>query len=186
MRIIEYRSFDYSFVKTVYVYERNKEDYIQLKNGKMNGRKSAKALTVDNNVKDDIIDIKAENDRKELAKAISDGKITTKLNKKAQQAHKPGSQAFIKRVSEGRIPSYTNLSNMEVQKIINEHSLKGHVRKSKDGQFKEVIELEQELGSFGDRQNNKYVSTNRGTIHYSKDGTHLVPAPPLKGEKNNG
>ena len=149
----------------------------------MNGRKSAKALTVDNNIKDDIIDIKAENDRKELAKAISDGRITTKLDKKAQQAHKPGSQAFIKRVSKGEIPSYINLSNMEVQKIINEHSLKGYVRKSDDGQFREVIELDHEFGSFGDRRNEKYISTNRGTIHYSKDGTHLVPAPPLKGNK---
>ena len=34
------------------------------------------------------------------------------------------------------MPSYTELSNMEVQKIINEHSLIGKVRKSNDRQFR--------------------------------------------------
>ena len=58
----------------------------------------------------------------------------------------------------------------------------GRIHKLPDGQFKQVISLESSYGMFGDRDTGKYIPTNRATIHYSKKGTHIVPAPPIKGE----
>ena len=72
------------------------------------------------------------------------------------------------------------MSNMEIQKIINEYSSKGEVRKFPDNHFREVIKTDAFKGMFGDRTTGKYIPTNRATIHYSKKGTHLVPAAPIK------
>ena len=140
------------------------------------GRKTKKS--VDKAEKDAIID--NEKDKKELEKAIADGKITTKLNKKAQSAHKKGSEEYNKRIANGELPSYTEMSNMEIQKIINNSILKGDVRKYKDGQFREVIKTDDFKGMYGDRETGKYIPTNRGTIHYSRAGTHIVTAAPIK------
>lgn len=170
-------------------------EYIQLKNGRMNGStgggaRGSKKLysnggakpkkSVDKSEKDDIIDF--ESNKNELEKAIADGKLSTKLDKKAQSAHKMGSEEYNKRIEKGGLPSYTELSNMEVQKIINTHSLAGEVHKGKDGQFREVISLKENIGMFGDRRSGKYIPTHRATIHYSKKGTHLVPASPHEGD----
>ncbi len=134
--------------------------------------------SVDNFEKDAIID--NEKDKKELEKAISDDKLSTKLDKKAQSAHKLGSAEYNKRIANGELPSYTEMSNMEIQTIINKHCCNGDVRKYKDGQFREVIKTDDFKGMFGDRTTGKYVPTNRGTIHYSKAGTHIVPAATIK------
>ena len=167
--------------------------YIQGPDGKMQGSRNVGGgggrrlysnggakpkKNVDKAEKDDIID--NEKDKKELEKAIADGKITTKLNKKAQSAHKKGSEEYNKRIANGELPSYTEMSNMEIQKIINNNILKGDVRKYKDGQFREVIKTDDFKGMYGDRKTGKYIPTNRGTIHYSKAGTHIVPAAPIK------
>jgi HK97 family phage portal protein len=122
--------------------------------------------------------IEQEKNRKELKQALADGKYITKLNKDAQKKHKLGSAEYNKELAKGNLPSYTEMSNMEIQRIINEKSLTGLVRKGTDGQFREIITLENDFGMFGDRRTGKYIKTNRGTIHYSKNGTHLVPAPP--------
>ena len=147
------------------------------KGGSGGGKPSKK---VDKTEKDDIIDF--ESNKNELEKAIADGKLSTKLDKKAQSAHKKGSEEYNKRIENGGLPSYTELSNMEVQKIINTHSLKGKVHIGKDGQFREVISLKENIGMFGDRRSGKHIPTHRATIHYSKKGTHLVPASPHEGD----
>ena len=157
--------------------------YIQGPDGKMQGSRNVGGggntkKSVDKAKKDDIID--NEKDKKELDKAIADGKITTKLNKKAQSAHKKGSEEYNKRIANGELPSYTEMSNMEIQTIINKYCCKGDVRKYKDGQFREVIKTDDFKGMYGDRETGKYIPTNRGTIHYSKAGTHIVPAAPIK------
>ena len=135
---------------------------------------------VDKSGESDIID--NESDHKELKKAIADGKLSTKLDKKAQSAHKLGSAEYNKRLADGYLPSYTELSHMEVQKIINSYSLTGTVRKGKDGQFRETISVKENIGMFGNLKTGKYIPTNRATIHYSKKGAHLVPSAPLGGK----
>ncbi len=123
--------------------------------------------------------VNAENQRK-LDEAIESGKLKTKLDKGKQAKHKYGSAEYNEAIKRGELPSYTKLSNMEVQKIINNHSKDGEVRIQK-GHFKKVITEKDSIGMYGDLRTKKYIPTNRATIHYSKDGTHLVPAPP-KGE----
>lgn len=136
---------------------------------------------VDKSDESGIIDNgKSNSDREELKKAIENGTLKTKLDKKAQSAHKLGSEEYNKRIANGELPSYTEMSNMEIQKIINEYSSKGEVRKFPDNQFREVIKTDAFKGMFGDRTTGKYIPTNRATIHYSKKGTHLVPAAPIK------
>lgn len=120
------------------------------------------------------------NNQRELDEAIESGKVKTKLNKSKQAKHKYGSAEYNEAIKRGELPSYTTLSNMEVQKIINNHKDDGEVHLL-NGQFKKVITEEENIGFFGDRQTNTYLPTNRATIHYSKEGTHLVPAHP-KGE----
>ena len=124
----------------------------------------------------------SENDknRSALKNAIDSGKVKTKLDKRAQSKHKYGSKEYNAAIKRGDFPSYTDLSHMEVQKIVNEYSTKGKVYFD-GGQFREVITLKETIGFYGDRRTNSYIPTNRATIHYSKDGTHLVPASP-KGE----
>lgn len=136
--------------------------------------------SVDKSAKSDIIN--ADTAKEELEKAIDAGKIKTKLDKESQSAHKLGSTEYKKRISKGELPSYTELSNMEIQNIINAHSRTGKVRKGKDGQFRETISLKENIGMFGDLRTGKYIPTHRATIHYSKKGTHLVPSAPIEGD----
>ena len=136
--------------------------------------------SVDKSGKSDIINF--EENKKELESAIDDGKVKTKLDKDSQAKHKYGSAEYKKRIANGEFPSYTELSNMEVQKLINSYSRKGKVHKGKDGQFREVIECDSNFGMFGDRKTRTYIPTHRGTIHYSNKGTHLVPAAPIEGD----
>lgn len=110
-------------------------------------------------------------------KDVASGRISTKLDKRAQAAHKKGSDAFNKRVANGEIPSYTTRKNMDVQTIINRHNNDGTLYLV-NGQYKRVITEPEIVGMFGDRRTNTYLPTKRATIHYSQDGAHLVPAPP--------
>lgn len=112
-----------------------------------------------------------------LSEAIESGKVSTKLNKDRQAKHKKGSDDYKKALAKGEFPSYTELSHMEVQKIINEHSGKGRIIIEGD-QIKEVVYVGYSFGYYGDRSNQKAIPTQKATIHYSKDGTHLVPTHP--------
>ena len=118
-----------------------------------------------------------EKNQKELDEAVKSGKVKTKLNKSRQSKHKYGSEDYNKAIKNGELPSYTELSHMEVQKIINNHEHDGEVI-VQDGQFKKVITEKDDFAMYGDLATKKYYPTNRATIHYSKDGTHLVPAKP--------
>lgn len=119
----------------------------------------------------------SENNREDLKKAIQNKIVSTKLDKNAQSKHKLNSEWYKSEIAKGNLPSYTSLSNMEIQTIINNNCCKGKVMKN-DQQFKEVIIVSEKIGMFGDRTTGTYIPTNRATIHYSKKGTHLVPAHP--------
>lgn len=116
--------------------------------------------------------------RAAFEKALQEGKISTKLNKDAQSAHKYGSEKFNERVEKGEQPSYTNLSNMEVQRLINEGIQNGKIVEFKN-QFKITFAMQEDFGYTYNKKIAKYEPTNRATIHFSKHGTHLVPAHKL-------
>ncbi|MBP3798020.1 MAG: phage portal protein [Ruminococcus sp.] len=130
--------------------------------------KSSKS--VDKSAKDDII-------RKEFDEAEKSGKISTKVNKK-QEAHKYGSNAYNERIAKGEHPSYTKLSKMEIQQVINRNIETAELRKQPDGQFLAVFRDEKFTGYFVDDETFIATETHRGTIHFSKDGAHIVPAYP--------
>lgn len=113
-----------------------------------------------------------------LSEAIASGKVSTKLYKDKQAKHKKNSEDYKKALEKGELPSYTELSNMEVQKIINENIGKGETFIEPDGQFKTIIELPDNFGVFVDLDTGEETPTNRATIHYSKKGAHLVPCAP--------
>lgn len=121
-----------------------------------------------------------------LAKALESGKVSSKVNKSKQAEHKKDSEAYLKRKEQEEKKGekgnprfgYTTLSNMEIQKIINEYLDKGEVYKIRDDDFKVVIEADHNFGTYDSKKIPKPVDTNRGTIHLSKDGSHLVPAMP--------
>ena len=70
----------------------------------------------------------------------------------------------------------------DAQKLLDTYSGKGQpVGKPLRGQpgFREQFDTgNQIIGTFNDSRTGTSVSTTRGTIHYSKDGAHIVPARP--------
>lgn len=122
---------------------------------------------------------KSESDRlkDELRDKLNKGELSTKLNKYKQGRHIIGNPDFDKRLKDGEFPSYISVSKMEVQRIINEKSLTGQVKKV-GGAYHEVITADSNFGICCSIITKKKMKTNRGVIHYSKDGAHLVPTWP--------
>lgn len=108
-----------------------------------------------------------------------------------------GFSEFPKKVHEGRqgkhIKGHNNYKESEnksifdgsmekAQKLIDEYSGTG----VKKGANKEAVDFKENIGTYIDPKTGKAYETTRGTIHYSKDGAHIVPAQPnsmIKGEK---
>lgn len=117
------------------------------------------------------------NDNEILKKAIADGTVSTKLDKKKQGAHVKGNPMYEERIRNGEHPSYITVGKMEIQKIINQYSGTGKAR-IKNGQFKETILAKDKFGVYVHKHTGEEFPTSRGTIHYSKSGAHLVPSNP--------
>lgn len=115
----------------------------------------------------------------ELMKAIESRNVITKLNSKSQSKHRLNNPEYNEFVKKGIFPSYTTLSNMEIQTIINECVGNGVTFKAGNG-FREVVDCKQTIGKFYDKETKEYKDTSIGTIHYSNKGTHLVPCAPLE------
>lgn len=61
--------------------------------------------------------------------------------------------------------------NKKAQELLDKYAGKGHIPLK----GREVVKFDQEIGKAYDLETGKYIETNRGTIHYSKDGAHIVP-----------
>ena len=120
----------------------------------------------------------AEDAKSELRAKIENGELSTKLDKDKQGEHIIGNPGYKRRIANGEFPSYITVSKMEIQKIINAKSLTGQVKKGKDGQYWEVITADDHFGVACSLITHESVRTNRGVIHYSKSGAHLVPTFP--------
>lgn len=156
------------------------------------GEGAVKAEPVDNSEKDDIIDVRGKyiqlpngkmngslpSAKTELKAKIESGELPTKLDKDKQSRHVIGNPAYEKRIVNGEFPSYITVNKMKVQEIINSKSLTGKVQKLKDGQYQELITADEYFGVFCSLITHEKIKTNRGVIHYSKNGTHLVPTSP--------
>ena len=95
-----------------------------------------------------------------------------------QNKHVPGKHNFDP--SRGHII----LENNKLESLIREHAGKGQkvnkIVPFSPG-YKERIDFGEQIGSFALKEVGKetvFMPTNRGILHYSKDGVHLVPSAP--------
>ena len=102
---------------------------------------------------------------------IEKGNIKTEINHEKQAKHLKGEPEY----KEGK--SYLTISEKEAQEIINQKSGAGIVVLDKNGKWKnkELINCDSQIGIDVDSNTGEETSTDKGTIHYSKTGTHLVP-----------
>ena len=98
----------------------------------------------------------------------------TKINPGKQGKHIPSSNNY----QPGK--SIVSISKSECQKLIDKYAGTG----TKIGANKERVDFGQIIGSYVDPATGKKYPTTVGMIHYSKTGTHIVPATPkqFKGE----
>ena len=133
--------------------------------------------------------IKYNKENQELYKtfrlAISDDRIRQRLGseryaltvqKDKQGKHIQGHKNFL----ENR--SFLAVSSVEEAQafayyLVKKYSGTGRMVRDKNGKWvhKEIIEAEEVIGFVKDNDEN-WQPTRRATIHYAKDGTHIVPA----------
>lgn len=99
----------------------------------------------------------------------------TSLHEGRQGKHIPGHNNYDEEV--GR--SIFNGSLEDAQRLIDEFAGTGY-RNARTGN-KETIDFGFEIGAYADRRTGEMKPTTRGTIHYSKDGAHIVPSRPKRG-----
>ena len=102
---------------------------------------------------------------------IEKGNIKLEINHEKQAKHIKGEPEYKE------CKSYLTISEKEAQEIINQKSGTGIVVLDKNGKWKnkELINCDSQIGIDVDSNTGEETSTDKGTIHYSKTGTHLVP-----------
>ena len=67
----------------------------------------------------------------------------------------------------------------------NYYTIKGETNEKRSGTGikksanKEIVDFKRVIGKYVDPKSGKAYDTTMGTIHYSKDGTHIVPSTPI-------
>ncbi len=86
---------------------------------------------------------------------------------------------FICRNMNKYIEGRSLLQHKNPQKLINENVGKGIKCRGVPGKagYQEIVDFKESIGYYID-QKGKEFATTRGKIHYSNQGTHLVPAKP--------
>ena len=112
----------------------------------------------------------------EIREKIGTDEYPTSIQADKQGKHIQGHKNFI----EGR--SYLSVTSVEegqkfADYLIRTYNGKGRIVRDKHGKWthKEIIETEELIGFVKD-SDGKWKPTNKATIHYAKDGTHIVPA----------
>lgn len=116
---------------------------------------------------------------KALGNLPSGGIPNLKIHLGKQAKHIPGSNNYKVLRSKGKRPS--ELTHPDPQRLIDNKAGTGQKIISTDGSWtsKEVVDFGENIGFWVDESNPSIqLPTTRGTIHYSKDGTHIVPAHP--------
>lgn len=109
--------------------------------------------------------------RKILRDKVESGEITLVLNPEKQNPHIYGSDGYD--VSKNK--SYFTISLEQLQEIIDTRYATGDVKIKENGQIKEILSVQNNIGVCVDADGNLIEETNRITIHYSKKRTHIVP-----------
>jgi hypothetical protein len=117
------------------------------------------------------VDLTNERNKSILKEKISQGEITLSLNPEKQNPHIYGSDEY----NPANNKSYFNISAEELQEIVNNNYASGEVKIKPNGQIKEIISADKDIGVVLDEQGNVIMTSNSFTVHYSKKRTHAVP-----------
>ena len=106
-----------------------------------------------------------------------------------QNKHIPGTKEYrqqlekVKREGVFPEPSALTVSVEEAQRLVDEYAGTGAVMPSRNGTWnsREVCEATRVIG-YVVTENGDRIDTNRFTIHYAKNGVHIVPAAPREGQ----
>lgn len=117
---------------------------------------------------------------KQLDYVIASGIVSDRLNKKKQNPHRKDSAEYNQRIKDGNPPSYTTVSDKELQSILSQNHGNGVSYGKPDSNtcYRETISAGKIVGRFYDRDHDCWLKTDRMTVHYAKDGCHFVPAKP--------
>ena len=112
--------------------------------------------------------------RQDIRAKLLSGEINTRINTGHQNKHIPGSKGYI----QGK--SYLFGTLEDAQKLIDQYHGTGTlIQKGKAEAWnnREVIVADHDIGMNVMPDTGEEEATNRATIHYGKNGTHIVPAP---------
>ena len=107
----------------------------------------------------------------EIRQYIKSDEVSKTINPEKQSRHIASSDGYI----QGR--SYL-LEGIDVQELVDKYHGTGEIRFTKAGEWigKEFIVVEENIGVDVNPVTDTRTITNRFLIHYSKTGTHIVPA----------
>ena len=97
-----------------------------------------------------------------------------KANIGQQNKHIPGTNEYNVALNNGQNKSTMYGTIDDIQNLLNEYSGKGTPINSN----KERVDFGKIIGKYYDTENNKFIETTIGIIHYGKNGAHIVPARP--------
>ena len=103
---------------------------------------------------------------------IKSDSVNKQVNPEKQSRHDKNSDGYIK----GR--SYL-LLGIDAQELVDRHHGTGEPKFTNAGSWnnKEVIATDNDIGVLVNPDTREEILTNSFTIHYSRTGTHIVPAP---------
>ncbi|WP_456266662.1 MULTISPECIES: T7SS effector LXG polymorphic toxin [unclassified Bacillus (in: firmicutes)] len=98
-----------------------------------------------------------------------------KVKPGAQEKHIPDAPNYKQELANGKKKSIFYGDNKKAQELLDKYAGTGHI----PSKGREVVKFDHKIGKAYDLETGKYIETNRGTIHYSKDGAHIVPTKPI-------
>ncbi|MGN7328013.1 T7SS effector LXG polymorphic toxin [Bacillus pumilus] len=132
--------------------------------------------------------MKGEKGSKKIVKTPSFGKhsvpkgpyrevngFPVKVKPGAQEKHISDAPNYKQEIANGKKKSIFYGDNKKAQELLDKHAGTGHI----PSKGREVVKFDQKIGKAYDLETGKYIETDRGTIHYSKDGAHIVPTKPI-------
>ncbi|WP_113387202.1 MULTISPECIES: T7SS effector LXG polymorphic toxin [Bacillus] len=99
-----------------------------------------------------------------------------KVKPGAQEKHIPDAPNYKQELANGKKKSIFYGDNKKAQELLDKYAGKGEMMVN----GREVVNFGQKIGQTYDLKTGKYIETTRGTIHYSKNGAHIVPSKPLE------
>ncbi|NMS90596.1 minor capsid protein [Clostridioides difficile] len=120
----------------------------------------------------DISEIKNSDIIDSIKEDIKNGNYNLNIHDGKQGKHLKGHNNYI----EGR--SYLTITKEEAQELVNRHAGNGIIKFNRSGEWdkKELIEIDKNIGVNVNNITGEKTLTNKFKIHYSKTGTHIVPA----------